>query len=74
MDGPPGDEKDRIKDMVRGMKILWTAFISDFVIQRRTEEARRSLHFHFPNQYGNRRCVEYIKLDSGNKLMREERF
>lgn len=40
MDGPPGDEKDRIKDIVRRMKILWTAFISDFVIQRRTEEAR----------------------------------
>lgn len=40
MDGPPGDEKDRIKDIVRRMKILWTAFISDFVLQRRTEEAR----------------------------------
>ncbi|HIX63992.1 MAG TPA: glycoside hydrolase family 13 protein [Candidatus Mediterraneibacter colneyensis] len=36
---------------------------------RKTEEACRSLHFHFPNRYPNRRCVEYIKLDSfGRKL------
>lgn len=34
---------------------------------RRTEEACRSLHFHFPNQYENRRCVEYIKLDAQNR-------
>ena len=34
---------------------------------RRTEEACRSLHFHFPDQYENRRCVEYIKLDAQNR-------
>mgnify|MGYP003273550103 FL=1 len=29
----------------------------------------RSLHFHFPNDYENDRCVEYIKLDEeGNKI------
>ena len=36
---------------------------------RRTEEACRSLHFHFPNQYENRRCVEYIKLDAQDGKM-----
>lgn len=30
---------------------------------RKTEEAFKSLHFHFPNEYDNRRCVQYIKLD-----------
>ena len=30
---------------------------------RKEEEAFRSLYFHFPNEYENRRCVEYIKLD-----------
>lgn len=36
---------------------------------RKEEEACRSLYFHFPNEYENRRCVEYIKLDgSGKKL------
>ena len=36
---------------------------------RRTEEACRSLHFHFPNQYENRRCVEYIKLDAQDRKL-----
>ena len=36
---------------------------------RRTEEACRSLHFHFPDQYENRRCVEYIKLDAQDGKM-----
>ena len=36
---------------------------------RRTEEACRSLHFHFPDQYENRRCVEYIKLDAQNRKL-----
>ena len=35
----------------------------------RTEEACRSLHFHFPDQYENRRCVEYIKLDAQNRKL-----
>ena len=34
---------------------------------RRTEEACRSPHFHFPNHYEGSRCVEYIKLDSENR-------
>ena len=43
--------------------------MKELIRLRRTEEAFRSLHFHFPNQYGNRRCVEYIKLDSrGRKI------
>ena len=36
---------------------------------RRTEEACRSLHFHFPDQYENRRCVEYIKLDAQDRKL-----
>ena len=34
---------------------------------RQTEETCRSPHFHFPNQYPDRRCVEYIKLDPDNR-------
>lgn len=34
---------------------------------RREEETFRSLYFHFPNEYTNRRCVEYIKLDQYGK-------
>ncbi len=34
---------------------------------RRTEEACRSPHFHFPDHYEGSRCVEYIKLDSENR-------
>ena len=34
---------------------------------RKTEEACRSPHFHFPNRYENRRCVEYIKIDSQDR-------
>ncbi|MBM6752164.1 glycoside hydrolase family 13 protein [Mediterraneibacter glycyrrhizinilyticus] len=30
---------------------------------RKEEETFRSLHFHFPGNYENPRCVEYIKLD-----------
>ena len=36
---------------------------------RRTEAACRSLYFHFPNQYENRRCVEYVKLDGENRKL-----
>lgn len=36
---------------------------------RKVEEACKSLYFHFPQEYSNRRCVEYIKLDKeGRKL------
>lgn len=36
---------------------------------RQCEEACRSLYFHFPEKYTNRRCIEYIKLDStGRKI------
>ena len=41
--------------------------MKELIRLRRTEEACRSLHFHFPDQYGNRRCVEYIKLDDENR-------
>ena len=36
---------------------------------RKEEETFRSLYFHFPGNYKNPRCVEYIKLDSrGRKI------
>lgn len=31
---------------------------------RKQEKALRSLYFHFPEEYPQRRCVEYIKIDS----------
>lgn len=37
--------------------------MKELIRLRKTEETFRSLHFHFPNRYENRRCVEYIKLD-----------
>ena len=41
--------------------------MKELIRLRRTEAACRSLHFHFPDRYGNRRCVEYIKLDDENR-------
>lgn len=34
---------------------------------RKEEETFRSLHFHFPGNYENPRCVEYIKLDEAGR-------
>ena len=34
---------------------------------RKEEETFRSLHFHFPGNYENPRCVEYIKLDEAER-------
>lgn len=45
------------------------AQIKTLIKIRRREEACRSLYFHFPNQYENSRCVEYIKLDSQNRKL-----
>lgn len=43
--------------------------MKSLIHMRKSEEACRSLHFHFPNAYENRRCIEYIKLDSkGGKM------
>ena len=43
--------------------------MQSLIHMRKSEEACRSLHFHFPNTYGNRRCIEYIKLDSSGRKM-----
>ena len=43
--------------------------MQSLIHMRKLEEACRSLHFHFPNTYGNRRCIEYIKLDSSGRKM-----
>lgn len=37
--------------------------IKALIQMRKEEEACRSLYFHFPQEYENERCVEYIKLD-----------
>lgn len=43
--------------------------IQTLIELRKTEESCRSLYFHFPQQYSNKRCVEYMKLDkNGRKL------
>lgn len=51
------ENQERIRQMQRLIRM------------RRTEEACRSLHFHFPDRYPNGRCVDYIKIDGeGRKL------
>ena len=37
--------------------------VRSLIRMRKDEEACRSLYFHFPCEYENDRCVEYIKLD-----------
>ena len=51
------DEIDsgKYEDRIRQMQTL--------IRLRKTEKTFRSLHFHFLNEYGNKRCVHYIKLD-----------
>ena len=53
----PWDEIDsgKYEDRIRQMQTL--------IRLRKTEKTFRSLHFHFLNEYGNKRCVHYIKLD-----------
>lgn len=54
-------EEGKYRERIGQMKSL--------IHMRKSEEACRSLHFHFPNAYENRRCIEYIKLDSkGGKM------
>ena len=52
----PWDEIDsgKYEDRIRQMQTL--------IRLRKTEKTFRSLHFHFLNEYGNKRCVHYIKL------------
>lgn len=43
------------------------SMMQELIHMRKTEEACRSLYFHFPNKYQNPRCAEYIKIDSQNR-------
>lgn len=43
------------------------SLMQELIHMRKTEEACRSLYFHFPNKYQNPRCAEYIKIDSQNR-------
>lgn len=45
------------------------SLMKQLIRMRRTEETCRSPHFHFPNRYPDRRCVEYIKIDSENRSL-----
>ena len=53
----PWDELETPKNQekIRSVKSL--------IRMRKEEDACRSLYFHFPGEYENERCVEYIKLD-----------
>lgn len=43
--------------------------IKQLINLRKNENTFRSLYFHFPCEYGNRRLIEYIKLDEkGNQI------
>ena len=54
-------EEPENQERIASMKAL--------IRMRKEEETCRSLYFHFPNEYANRRCVEYIKLDEqGRKI------
>ena len=54
-------EAGKYRERIRQMQSL--------IHMRKSEEACRSLHFHFPNTIENRRCIEYIKLDSSGRKM-----
>lgn len=43
--------------------------IKKLISIRKQEDACRSLYFHFPHEYPQRRCVEYIKLDKEGKKL-----
>lgn len=47
-----GENQTRIRDM------------QTLIQMRKQEDACRSLYFHFPDEYPQKRCVEYIKLDA----------
>ena len=54
-------EAGKYRERIRQMQSL--------IHMRKSEEACRSLHFYFPNTIENRRCIEYIKLDSSGRKM-----
>lgn len=46
-----------------------TEAVRTLIQMRRNQAACRSLHFHFPREYTQKRCVQYIKLDQeGHRL------
>lgn len=51
------ENRERLKEMKKLISL------------RKTEKTFKSLYFHFPDTYREKRCVEYIKLDeAGNKI------
>ena len=45
------------------------ATMKSLIMLRRNEKMCRSPHFHFPDNYENERCVEYIKIDEDGNSM-----
>ena len=45
------------------------ATMKSLIMLRRNEKMCRSPHFHFPHNYENDRCVEYIKIDEDGNSM-----
>ena len=46
------------------------ATMRSLIMLRKNEKMCRSPHFHFPHNYNNDRCVEYIKIDEdGNSIV-----
>lgn len=59
----PWDELDLKENQMR------IGEMKKLISLRKSEKTFKSLYFHFPDTYGEKRCVEYIKLDdAGNKI------
>ena len=59
----PGDEMDSEENR-KGLEEM-----KKLISLRKSEKTFKSLYFHFPDTYREKRCVEYIKLDdAGNKI------
>ena len=54
----PWDEIDSRENQTR------IGAVRTLIEMRKKEDACRSLYFHFPDEYPQKRCVEYIKLDA----------
>lgn len=59
----PWEELDTIENRKR------ITALKTLISMRKTEDTCRSLYFHFPNEYKQKRCIQYVKLnESGKKL------
>ena len=54
-------------DIIENVEKIST--MRSLIMLRRNEKMCRSPHFHFPHNYDNDRCVEYIKIDEDGNSM-----